>query len=226
MRVYDVVNESDKDLEEGPLRFLKRKMGNQTAQLDFEIDKKTKELFKQYQAVVSQDPEKKGMTAQGIANYLSQKGFVSSPDAVMKYVNQDPSLGKTLRKAAGKAGKVLGKAAGAAAGVAKKAMAQPKGSGLTPGKGAKQLDMFNSIESMYAESILKEVDAKLSNAEVMKVIKRFVQQGFQKQVGQRLGRDEYGDAPNDIDPNQKQQMVQQAIKDLENMGYTVTPPKK
>lgn len=215
MKVFDIVHESENEIEEGPLRFVKRKLGNQSAQLDYEIDQKVNQLYKQYKAVVDQDPKVKGMTAKSLSNYLSQKGFASKPSDVMGWINSQPSLGRTLKKAAGKMGKTLGKLGGP--------------SGLTPDSSKPQKDPRQGeldLQSMYAEAILSEVDAQLSGGQVKQVIKKFVQTGFQKQVGKRLGRDEYADGPQDgaQDPR-KQQMIQQAIKDLEAMGYTITKSK-
>lgn len=212
MKVFDIVNESENEIEEGPLRFVKRKLGNQKAQLDYEIDQKVNQLYKQFDAVAAQDPKKRGMTAKSLSNYLTQKGFAAKPSVVMNWINSEPSLARTLKKAAGKMGKQLGKMGGP--------------SGLTPDKKAPQKDPRQGeldLQSMYAEAILSEVDAELSGGQVKQVIKKFVQTQFQKQIGGRLGRDEYADDPQNIqqDPK-KQQMVQQAIKDLEAMGYTIT----
>ena len=66
---------------------------------------------------------------------------------------------------------------------------QPKGSGLTPDQS------IPGIEGMYSEAKLMEVDVELSGGQVKKVIKRFVQQGFQKQMPDRLKKSAYGDAP-------------------------------
>ena len=70
MKVYDILVESKKTnkVDEGPIRFLKRTLGKNTgmgkaAQLDVEIDKEVKNVFKDYYAVSKQDPKQKGMTA-------------------------------------------------------------------------------------------------------------------------------------------------------------------
>ena len=60
MKVLDVLTESKK-VNEGPLRFLKRTLGKNTAmgksaQLDVEIDKEVKNIYKDYVAVSKQDP--------------------------------------------------------------------------------------------------------------------------------------------------------------------------
>ena len=105
MKVYDILVESNKTnkVDEGPVRFLKRTLGKNTgmgkaAQLDVEIDKEVKNVFTDYYAVSKQDPKQAGMTAQGLAKFIAAKGFVSSPKAVMQYINQDPSLGRQLAK--------------------------------------------------------------------------------------------------------------------------------
>jgi len=53
--------------------------------------------------------------------------------------------------------------------------------------------------SMYSEAQIMEADVELSKGQVQKVIKRFVQQGFQKQMGSRVSKSSYGDAPADAD---------------------------
>jgi len=254
MNVHDILSES-KQVDEGPIRFMKRTLGKNTAmgkaaQLDVELDKEVANIYKDYYAVSKQDPKLQGMTAKGLANFLVAKGFVSKPSAVMQYINQEPSLG---RKAA-KAGKKVAKGAKAAAGAAKsgaskvgqaasklKQKLSPQASGLTPDQ-----PNLPGIESMYSESRLNEVDVQLSSGQAKKIIKRFVQQGFQKQLGGRVNKSSYGDAGAQDSKTSKAQVstktassnsdakdmatptmdVKSAIKFLKSQGYTVTAPKK
>mgnify|MGYP001177437668 CR=1 FL=1 len=79
MKVYDVLTES-KQVDEGPVRFLKRTLGKNTAmgkaaQLDVELDKEVSSIYKDFVAVSKQDPKMGGMTAKGLANFLKAKGF-------------------------------------------------------------------------------------------------------------------------------------------------------
>tara|TARA_B100001287_G_scaffold272808_1_gene275115 strand:+ start:142 stop:918 length:777 start_codon:yes stop_codon:yes gene_type:complete len=253
MKVYDVLTES-KQVDEGPIRFLKRTLGKNTAmgkaaQLDVELDKEVSDIYKDFVAVSKQDPKMGGMTAKGLANFLKAKGFVSKPSDVMSYVNQEPSLGRK----ASKAGKKVAKGAKAAAGAAKsgaskvgqaasklKKKLSPEPTGLTPDQ-----PNLPGIESMYSEARLMEVDVKLSGGQAKKIIKRFVQQGFQKQMGNRLSKSSYGDAPADTAKGSSSNTasasssksdakamatptmdVASAIKFLRSQGYTVTAPKK
>ena len=253
MKVYDVLTES-KQVDEGPIRFLKRTLGKNTAmgkaaQLDVELDKEVSDIYKDFVAVSKQDPKMGGMTAKGLANFLKAKGFVSKPSDVMSYVNQEPSLGRK----ASKAGKKVAKGAKAAAGAAKsgaskvgqaasklKKKLSPEPTGLTPDQ-----PNLPGIESMYSEARLMEVDVKLSGGQAKKIIKRFVQQGFQKQMGNRLSKSSYGDAPADTAKGSSSDTasasssksdakamatptmdVASAIKFLRSQGYTVTAPKK
>ena len=255
MNVHDILSES-KQVDEGPIRFMKRTLGKNTAmgkaaQLDVELDKEVANIYKDYYAVSKQDPKQAGMTAKGLANFLVAKGFVSKPSAVMGYINQDPSLG---RKAA-KAGKKVAKGAKAAAGAAKsgaskvsqaasklKQKLSPQASGLTPDQ-----PNLPGIESMYSESRLNEVDPQLSSGQAKKIIKRFVQQGFQKQLGGKLSKSSYGDADAQAPASKSSKQsassasssksdakdmatptmdVKSAIKFLKSQGYTVTAPKK
>lgn len=216
MKVYDVLTES-KQVDEGPIRFLKRTLGKNTAsgkaaQLDVELDKEVSNIYKDFVAVSKQDPKMGGMTAKGLANFLKAKGFVSKPSAVMGYINQEPSLG---RKAA-KAGKKVAKGAKAAAGAAKSGASKvgqaasklkqkltPEPTGLTPGQADLPLQGGKMNSSIYSEAVLAEVDMKLSSGQAKKIIKRFVQQGFQKQMGSRVSKSSYGDADKGSDAQAK-----------------------
>ena len=236
MKVLDVLTESEK-VNEGPLRFLKRTLGKNTAmgksaQLDVEIDKEVKNIYKDYVAVSKQDPKKQGMNVDSLSRFLAAKGFANSPQEVINYIKQDTSLMKKLGKAA-----VAGTKATVGAGLKgasavidagkkiKKAVSKP--SGLTPDPRQGELDLKNS---MFSESVLLE--QPMSGSEVKKVIKRFVQQGFQKQLGSRVGKSAYGDddagdnkskASKTMMPNDE---VQNAIEVLQANGFTVDKKKK
>tara|TARA_B100000035_G_C21012268_1_gene560193 strand:- start:784 stop:1521 length:738 start_codon:yes stop_codon:yes gene_type:complete len=240
MKVYDVLTES-KQVDEGPIRFLKRTLGKNTAmgkaaQLDVELDKEVSNIYKDFVAVSKQDPKMGGMTAKGLANFLKAKGFVSKPSAVMAYINQEPSIGRKAAKAGKAVSKAAKKGAAAVTGAASKLKKslEPKASGLTPDQ-----PNLPGIESMYNEAMLMEVDIKLSGSQAKKIIKRFVQQGFQKQMGSRLSKSSYGDAPKDGAPAKASSAkadakamatptmdVDSAVKFLKSQGYKVTAPKK
>lgn len=206
MKVYDVLIESEKTVDEGPVRFLKRTLGKNTAmgkaaQLDVEIDKEVKSIFKDYYAVTKQDPKKAGMTASNLSNFLVAKGFAGDVDSVMSYIQQDLGLGTKIAKAAVKGGKAVGKGAKKGAAAVTKAAKKvkdklkPEPTDLTPEPKQGELDLKNSI---YAEALQAYMEAsdpiELDSKTVKKVIKRFVQQGFQKQLGKRIGKSSYGDA--------------------------------
>ena len=244
MKVLDVLTESKK-VNEGPLRFLKRTLGKNTAmgksaQLDVEIDKEVKNIYKDYVAVSKQDPKKQGMNVDSLSRFLAAKGFANSPQEVINYIKQDTSLMKKLGKAAvsgaksavaGTKSAVKGAKTGAGAVIdagkkIKKAMSKP--SGLTPDPRQGELDLKNS---MFSESVLLE--QQMSGSEVQKVIKRFVQQGFQKQLGSRVGKSAYGD---DATGNEKPSAstktmmpddeIQNAISVLQANGFKINTKKK
>jgi len=262
MKVYDILTES-KQVDEGPIRFLKRTLGKNTAggkaaQLDVELDKEVSNIYKDFYAVSKQDPNMKGMTAKGLAKFLAAKGFVSKPSAVMSYINAEPGMMRKLKKSASKnykAGKDAAKSAGAkVTGAASqlKAKLSPQASGLT-GDTQADLDLqggkMNS--SMYSEAQIMEADVELSKGQVQKVIKRFVQQGFQKQMGSRVSKSSYGDAPADTKDATKKtstakkttkakdtdkqdadlmpdmdKQIATAVEFLKSKGYKVTAPTK
>ena len=206
MKVYDVLAEN-KQVDEGPIRFLKRTLGKNTAmgksaQLDVELDKEVNNIYKDFKAVSDQRPDQGGMTAKGLANFLVAKGFASKPSEVMRFINQDPGLKRKIAKGAKKIAKAAGTAAGAvggalskAGGAVKKAFS-PKKSDLTPGGDDRQLEL-PLANGMYSEAmleaILNEVDIELDKGQIKKVIKGFVRKGFQSQLGSRLSKSSYGD---------------------------------
>ena len=258
MKVYDILTES-KQVDEGPIRFLKRTLGKNTAggkaaQLDVELDKEVSNIYKDFYAVSKQDPKMKGMTAKGLAKFLVAKGFVSKPSAVMSYINAEPGIMRSLKKTASKSyksGKDAAKSGAAAVtGAASKLKAKlsPQASGLTgaDAQGNLELSGGKMNSSMYSEAQIMEADVELSKGQVQKVIKRFVQQGFQKQMGSRVSKSSYGDAPADADTTVATKKtskakdtskadakdmatptmdIESAKKYLEANGYTVTKKK-
>tara|TARA_B100000965_G_C19393532_1_gene670095 strand:- start:47 stop:805 length:759 start_codon:yes stop_codon:yes gene_type:complete len=248
MQVIDILTETKKNkVDEGPIRLLKRTLGKNTAmgkaaQLDVELDKEVKNIYKDYYAVTKQDPKKQGMTAKGLAQFLVAKGFASKPSEVMGFINAEPSMGRTAKKA----GKKIAKGAKATAGAAKsgasavvgaakkvKDKLKPKASGLTPDQ-----PNLPGIESLYKESHVVEADAQISSGQAKKVIKRFVQKGFQKQMPDRLSKSAYGDAEPEMNPKAKSAVdnakamasvpkdVQGALSVLKKAGYTIDSKKK
>lgn len=248
MQVVDILTENKKT-NEGPVRFLKRTLGKNTAtgkaaQLDVELDKEVNNLYKEFFAVSKQDPQLKGMTAKGLANYIAGKGFAGSPSEVMKFINQQPDVMRTAKKGAkavaktagkaatgvAKGAKAVGKGVGAVAGKIKKAVA-PKDTGLTPPPG-KQMEL-PLAQSMYGESTVLEVDAQLSKAQVKKVLKGFVRKGFQSQLGSRLSKSSFGNADAEKQKGANDKLAKvgvdtklaQTITSLQKQGYKVIPPK-
>ncbi len=241
MKVYDILVESKKEEqidELSPVRWAKAKMGNKSAQLDIEIDKEVKDIYKDFVAVVKQDPKQKGMTVDSISNFLAAKGFANSPKEVKAYIKQDMSLMKKIGKAISSGTKKTIAATGAGLSAAKtgagkvidagKKLAQaPNKSGLAPDPNQGEL---------FKESLLLE--AELSGSEIKKVIKRFVQQGFQKQLGGRVKKSSYGDQGSGTAPAQSNTKadaknmatptmdIDSAIKFLQSNGYKVTKTKK
>ena len=87
------------------------------------------------------------------------------------------------------------------------------------------------------EAILNEVDIQLDKSQIKQVIKGFVRKGFQSQLGSRLKKSSYGDAPagsSGVSGGKKKagsgmmpsMDVQQAIKVLKDAGYKIDTKKK
>jgi|TARA_E500000178_G_scaffold38320_1_gene34446 hypothetical protein len=236
MQVIDILTENKK-VDEGPVRFLKRTLGKNTAtgkaaQLDVELDKEVNKLYKEFFAVSKQDPQLKGMTAKGLANYIVSKGFAGKPSDVMRFINQQPGAMRTAKKGAkavAKGAKALGTGVGAVAGTIKKAVT-PKDTNLTPQ--GKQMEL-PLAQSMYGESTVTEVDAQLSKAQVKKVLKGFVRKGFQAQLGKRMAKSDYGDADSVAQKGAEKKLAKvgvdtklaKSITSLQKQGYKVIPPK-
>ena len=236
MQVIDILTENKK-VDEGPIRFLKRTLGKNTAtgkaaQLDVELDKEVNKLYKEFFAVSKQDPQLKGMTAKGLANYIVSKGFAGKPSDVMRFINQQPGAMRTAKKGAkavAKGAKALGKGVSTVAGNIKKAVT-PKDTNLTPQ--GKQMEL-PLAQSMYGESTVTEVDAQLSKAQVKKVLKGFVRKGFQAQLGKRMAKSDYGDADSVAQKGAEKKLAKvgvdtklaKSITSLQKQGYKVIPPK-
>jgi len=258
-RLEDRMADISTDLDEGPLRYIKRTLGKNTAggkaaQLDVEIDKEVSDIYKDFYAVSKQDPKMKGMTAKGLAKFLVAKGFASKPSAVMSYINAEPGIMRSLKKSykSGKDAAKSGAAAVTGAASKLKAKLSPQASGLTGADAQGNLDLTGGKmnSSMYSEAQIMEADVELSKGQVQKVIKRFVQQGFQANLGKSgaITKSAYGDAPADTDTKKtskakdadKQDADKQDAKDmatptmdvdtakafLQSKGYTVTLKKK
>ena len=242
MKVIDVLTESKKT-NEGPIRFLKRTLGKNTAmgkaaQLDAELDKEVNDLYKDFFAVAKQRPDLGGMTAKGLGQFMVSKGFANKPSEVMRFINQDPSMSRILAKgakkvtkgakaAAGagvKAAKMVSKGMGKVAGAAKKAFT-PKKSDLTP-DGQMELPLSNSVYSeAILESILNEVDIPLTKAQVKQVMKGFVRKGFQSQLGQRTKKSAYATDAGD-DNMMPDDEIQNEVNTLKNAGFKIDTKSK
>tara|TARA_B100001057_G_scaffold437054_1_gene468598 strand:+ start:323 stop:1069 length:747 start_codon:yes stop_codon:yes gene_type:complete len=242
MKVIDVLTESKKT-NEGPIRFLKRTLGKNTAtgkaaQLDAELDKEVNDLYKDFFAVAKQRPDLGGMTAKGLGQFMVSKGFANKPSEVMRFINQDPGMSRTLAKgakkvakgakaaagAAGKAAKMVSKGMGKVAGATKQALT-PKKSDLTP-DGQMELPLSNSIYSeAVLESILNEVDIPLTKAQVKQVMKGFVRKGFQSQLGQRTKKSAYATDAGD-DNMMPDDEIQNAVNTLKNAGFKIDTKSK
>ena len=242
MKVIDVLTESKKT-NEGPIRFLKRTLGKNTAmgkaaQVDVELDKEVNNLYKDFYAVAKQRPDLGGMTAKGLGQFMVAKGFANKPSEVMRFINQDPSMSRILAKgakkvakgaktAAGagvKAAKAVTKGVGKVAGAAKKALT-PKKSDLTP-DGQMELPLSNSIYSeAILESILNEVDIPLTKAQVKQVMKGFVRKGFQSQLGSRTQKSAYATDAGDTNMMPDND-VQSALATLQDAGFKIDTKKK
>ena len=242
MRVYDVLTESKKKtnqkVEEAPFDLVnktKAALGSKSAKVEVEINKEVKSIYKDYVAVSKQDPKKQGMNVDSLSRFLAAKGFANSPQEVIDYIKQDVGLMKRLGKAAltgikktGAGIKTGASAVMQAGNKIKKQMQKP--SGLTPDPRQGELDLKNS---MFSESVLLE--QQMSGSEVQKVIKRFVQQGFQKQLGSRVGKSAYGDdgatdnkasAPSASKSMMPADDVKNAIAVLKANGFTIDTKKK
>ena len=225
MRVYDILTESKNRTNEGPLRYLKRTLGKNTAmgkraQLDVELEKEAKGLLGDFYAVAGNSPSGK-MTIKGLADFLTAKGFVNNPKQVVKYLQQDPTLGMKMKKAGRsiKKGyeKVKTAMSGKDTGIGKTPTDNDKGPKISDkikvpnnkkqnggnfNKKNHEIDNtahFDSIQRDYNEAMLLEglYDVELSKGQAFNAIKKFVQQGMTANVAAGKGnvkKSAYGDA--------------------------------
>lgn len=224
MKVFDILTESEQT-NEGPIRFLKRTLGKNTAmgkraQLDVDIEREAKSILGDFYAIAKNSPSGK-MTVKGLADFLTQKGFVNKPSQVVAYMQQSPSLGRRLAKAGASVKKAMSP---------EKSKLAPKDGSETPEPEVKQqpvktkttttkkktvskkktdklpstvdnTDKFGneSIEQMYAEAmIMQEADIEISKADALGAIKKFVQQGMAAGVKSgktQIKKSAFGDAP-------------------------------
>ena len=213
MRVFDVLTESkkiDSKVDEGPLRYLKRSLGKNTAsgksaQLDVEIEQEAKNIFKDFYAISKNSPNGE-MTAQALSKFLVNKGFVSSPKAVMAYINADPGFSRTAAKAGKKIAKVGAVATGAVTGTVKSGASKVVGAAkalkkrVTPqDTGIGKTGNTKLAASMYSEASIMEADAVLSKGLAMKAIKKFVQQGMAANAGKGSTKSAYADNSSNTD---------------------------
>jgi len=213
MRVFDVLTESkkiDSKVDEGPLRFAKRTLGKNTAsgksaQLDVEIEQEAKNIFKDFYAISKNSPNGE-MTAQALSKFLVNKGFVSSPKAVMAYINADPGFSRTAAKAGKKIAKVGAVATGAVTGTVKSGASKVVGAAkalkkrVTPqDTGIGKTGNTKLAASMYSEASIMEADAVLSKGLAMKAIKKFVQQGMAANAGKGSTKSAYADNSSSTD---------------------------
>lgn len=228
MRVYDILTESKNRTDEGPLRYLKRTLGKNTAmgkraQLDVELEKEAKSLLGDFYAIAGNSPSGK-MTIKGLADFLTAKGFVNNPKQVVKYLQQDPTLGMKM-KSAGKSikkgfNKVKQTMQGKDSGIGKNKNPAPtdndKGPKVTdkisaPNKNQNTSNFnkkrheidntkyFDSIQRDYEQVMLLEglYDVQLSKGQAYNAIKKFVQQGMSANVAAGKGnvkKSDYADA--------------------------------
>tara|TARA_B100000085_G_scaffold269025_1_gene280025 strand:+ start:61 stop:735 length:675 start_codon:yes stop_codon:yes gene_type:complete len=219
MKVYEVLveNKKVKQVDEGPLRFIKRKLGNKAAQLDYEVDQEVDRLYKDFAALAKQDPQGKGMTIAKLSNFMKQSKFKVDPKSVGKYYLSLPQVKKALQKR-------------------KKARQAPKGSGLAPAPTDTKSAPTNTqvTASIYGESQLNELGpAALDKKSVKQIMKKFVQQGLQSGAGARVKKSAFGDAPADAPQAQqkaggkqtKDMTLKQALAVIKKAGYSdPTPP--
>ena len=87
MKVYDILVENQKT-DEGPVRFLKRTLGKNTAmgkkaQVSAEIDGEVNKLYKSFMGDLSNfnDPNP---TPKNLGQWMSGKGLIANPKEVIK----------------------------------------------------------------------------------------------------------------------------------------------
>lgn len=211
MKVFDVLTESEQT-NEGPVRFLKRTLGKNTAmgkkaQVSAEIDAEAKRMYKDLIADIGNynDPR---MTVNNLAKWAQGAGFISNRSEIIKALRANPTFANRVQGAAKATTKAVKKGANA---VADKATAAKKsiGNAYTKVKKAVTPEPSNfekqpklpGIESMYAEArFIAEVEQKgmnieLSKGEVFNVLRGLVKKGRQAGIstGKYTQQSSYGD---------------------------------
>ena len=252
MKIYDVLTESQEHkIDEGPVRFLKRTLGKNTAsgkkaQVEVEIEQEAKRMYKDIVADIGNynDPR---MTVGNVAKWAQGAGFISDKAQVIKMLRANPTFANKLDAVAGKAKKgaqAVGKKAKAAATSVKTAAGNlkkkltPEPSNFEKGKQG-ELD----LQSMYAESaLLKEIaqtgmNIELSKGEVLNVLKGFVKKGREAGMagGKYTKKSSYGDASgNSSTPAKKSNTstdplispeFQSAVSTIKKAGFMVVDKK-
>lgn len=257
MKVRDILTESEQT-NEGPLRYLKRTLGKNTAmgkraQLDVELEKEAKSLLGDFYAVAGNSPSGK-MTVQGLADFLTAKGFANNPKQVVRYLQQDPTMGMQMKKAGRSIKKGFDKVKtamkGKDTGIGKnpdsekpqvtdkiKVPAKKNSDGKLPT--SREVDntaQFNSIQREYNEAMILEglYDVELNKKQAFNAIKKFVQQGMTANVAAGKGgvkKSSYADADlqNKEKPTAKPEAPKQTsigthVDALKNAGFKITDP--
>lgn len=224
MKVRDILTESEQT-NEGPLRYLKRTLGKNTAmgkraQLDVELEKEAKSLLGDFYAVAGNSPSGK-MTVQGLADFLTAKGFANNPKQVVRYLQQDPTMGMQMKKAGRSIKKGFDKVktamSGKDTGIGKTPTDNDKGPKISDklkvpntkkqnggnfNKKKHEIDNtahFDSIQREYNEAMILEglYDVELNKKQAFNAIKKFVQQGMTANVAAGKGgvkKSSYADA--------------------------------
>lgn len=254
MKVRDILTESEQT-NEGPLRYLKRTLGKNTAmgkraQLDVELEKEAKSLLGDFYAVAGNSPSGK-MTVQGLADFLTAKGFANNPKQVVRYLQQDPTMGMQMKKAGRSIKKGFDKVKTAMKGkdtgigknpdseqpqVTDKIKVPPKTNNKKLPKTVDNTAQFNSIQREYNEALILEglYDVELNKKQAFNAIKKFVQQGMTANVAAGKGgvkKSSYADAdlqnkekPKAKTDAPKQTSIGTHVDALKNAGFKITDP--
>jgi|MDTC01.1.fsa_nt_gb hypothetical protein len=206
MKVYDILVENQKT-DEGPVRFLKRTLGKNTAmgkkaQVSAEIDGEVNKLYKSFMGDLSNfnDPNP---TPKNLGQWMTGKGLIANPKEVIQLLRKNPTLMNKMgaafkggaaatKKVAGavaKGTKAVGKGVGAVAGKIKKAVAPQKtgvGAGAQPNlPGIESTNYFEGLTEaqIIAEITQKGLGIKLSKGEVQNIIRGAIKRNRQTMVG-------------------------------------------
>lgn len=209
MKVFDVLTESEQNVDEGPLRFAKRTLFKNTtmgkkAQISAEIDAEAKKVYKDLVAAIQNQNDPR-LTVGSVADYLQGAGFISGKAEVKKALAANPTFMMRFTKAkdavADKARSAKDSVANAYGSV-KKAVTPDQSTvdkKVNPKPQESLEDLYNS--AMLEVSLEKGFgdNTELSNKEVYNVIKGFVKRGRQAKVatGDYTPKSGYGDASKD-----------------------------